>query len=921
MDVLNSLERGNLALVEPTSSLQTLLPEVIPPHSVFPERASSSRCNRKDLVHRLPSQTFLSAKERHEKKARDTGHFPPQQVDRLSKIQDDDYPSGETGPPKGLLDSVYRPKRCILARPRPQSLPKVSGLRHRTPKIQIPRAPLRTKRGSSHLHQDLSCRIEATPPPRGLSLSLPGRLACLGPELQRMPGSSSDRLGPPKENGLSHQRRQITSDASTEVHMAGSPVAHEVSSTGSSPKIKKGRPPSRTSLRRKTCVFQEMPRESPGQASVCLSGGSRLQDASQGSQQVLDQICQEGSKGLKGKDSPIPGEVFQEMVSGSLPQKKSSLETTIPLARCPYRRVPIGMGLSLVRRELRVREVVTHVPAPPYKRARVGDSVYSHQRPPSPARESHPGSCRQYDDSTLYQQEGLIQVSSPQQLDPIPRPPAPPLQPLPDSLSRGRGLQRGGGCALPGSSDKLRVVPGSSLLSVDVHTGSVPTNRSLCHARKSSTPELCLTHSGSSSGGERRFSHELEQVVGNLSVSPIPHDFTGFGEVEQLPRNGIRRCSLLAESSLVSSNDVQVEISHEVPKSLPVSESRSERFLMLLQQNPPPSRVDFLKEAYAGEVSHQSAEVLVQSIRPSSRRQYQTAWTAFTSFVRVKKPSRISNEVVLSFMKFLFVEKKFSPATVITYKTALSKPLKWAFGIDVSTQIFSDFYRALQNLRPATRVAAPEWKLDEVLLRLCSQEFTKKPSLVKVTMKLLFLLTLATGGRISEINALRRGNSFIKFLTNGDVQVVPDPRFIAKNEDPSRRRAPIVISRLLEEDGKPHKLCPVESLKYYLLLTSDFAEGPLFLNPTSFKPCSVPKMRYLFKELIILSNPKARGRFHDVRKFGSSLAFFSGMSLVELCDRVGWLSVGTFRKHYCKNIGSLSTACVAIGVPHNSPIN
>jgi len=285
--------------------------------------------------------------------------------------------------------------------------------------------------------------------------------------------------------------------------------------------------------------------------------------------------------------------------------------------------------------------------------------------------------------------------------------------------------------------------------------------------------------------------------------------------------------------------------------------------------------------------------------------------------VRKEKPKELSEEVVLAFMKFLFIERKFSPATVITYKTALAKPLLWAFDIDVSTQIFSDFYRALQNLRPATRSISPKWSLDEVLLHLCSEEFNSKPSLVKLTMKLLFLLTLATGGRISEINALRRGSSFLQFLKGGSVKVIPDPTFIAKNEDPSRRREPIVIPHLLKEDGTPHVLCPVDTLKKYLEYTSEMNEGPLFLNPISLRPCSIPKMRNLFKNLVNLSNPDARGRFHDVRKMGSSLAFFEGMSLSELCGRVGWSSVRTFRKFYCRNIGALSMACVAIGVSHN----
>lgn len=84
------------------------------------------------------------------------------------------------------------------------------------------------------------------------------------------------------------------------------------------------------------------------------------------------------------------------------------------------------------------------------------------------------------------------------------------------------------------------------------------------------------------------------------------------------------------------------------------------------------SHVDFLKKDYSGNLSGKSAEVLILAIRKSSRRQYHTAWKAFTNFVRSYKPKVIEDKVVLSFMKF-------SPATVAMYKSALFKPLLWAF--------------------------------------------------------------------------------------------------------------------------------------------------------------------------------------------------------------------------------------------------
>ena len=54
--------------------------------------------------------------------------------------------------------------------------------------------------------------------------------------------------------------------------------------------------------------------------------------------------------------------------------------------------------------------------------------------------------------------------------------------------------------------------------------------------------------------------------------------------------------------------------------------------------------------------------------------------------------------------------------------------------------------------------------------------------------------------------------------------------FLAKNENLVNRRDPIIIQALLEDDGTPHSLCPVGALHRYLILTSEYQEGPLFIH-------------------------------------------------------------------------------------------
>lgn len=163
------------------------------------------------------------------------------------------------------------------------------------------------------------------------------------------------------------------------------------------------------------------------------------------------------------------------------------------------------------------------------------------------------------------------------------------------------------------------------------------------------------------------------------------------------------------------------------------------------------------------------------------------------------------------------------------------------------------------------------------------------------------------------MQALRRGKAFLQFKVDGSLYLIPDPDFLAKNESPSARRAPIRIDPLSLPDGSPYPLCPVECLRVYLRKTSSLKEGALFLNPRTLKPASQACIRYTFRDLLVKTNPEVKPRFHNVRKWASSLALFSGRSTRELCDRIGWSSVKVFKKHYLKQLSFFPFACISVG--------
>ena len=225
--------------------------------------------------------------------------------------------------------------------------------------------------------------------------------------------------------------------------------------------------------------------------------------------------------------------------------------------------------------------------------------------------------------------------------------------------------------------------------------------------------------------------------------------------------------------------------------------------------------MDFLKVVFTDLFSKENAEVLLHSVRSSTSHQYDCIWSSFCSFVKAQKPSVITDTFVLSFLRFLFYKKGLAPTTITSYKSALIRPLKYAFGLDLGEPFYIDFLKALANLRPNRPLPPVRWSVDKALSLALSDRFQRNPSLEDRTMCTIFLLALATGARVSEMGAFLRGDDDIVF-SEGGMTLYPNPNFLAKNEHPLGRRNPLWIQSLLDSHGNHLPLCPVQGVKKLL---------------------------------------------------------------------------------------------------------
>ena len=135
------------------------------------------------------------------------------------------------------------------------------------------------------------------------------------------------------------------------------------------------------------------------------------------------------------------------------------------------------------------------------------------------------------------------------------------------------------------------------------------------------------------------------------------------------------------------------------------------------------------------------------------------------TFLRLKDVIIVNCETVAAFMRYLFNEKRLVPQTIASYKTALASPLLLGWGINVS-DFSKGTLKAFSLQHPAVPVRPVPWSLDKVLGVLEEPEYCTVLNIDMVLSICLFLLSLATGSRMSELLVLQRGREFLDFGEN-----------------------------------------------------------------------------------------------------------------------------------------------------------
>ena len=471
-----------------------------------------------------------------------------------------------------------------------------------------------------------------------------------------------------------------------------------------------------------------------------------------------------------------------------------------------------------------------------------------------------------------------------------------------------------------GGMDSVSVNPSPSLRQI-----RPAISGSFCDPLEQSTSSLCVPGSRSSSLCSRRHVHgvgvNLRVCVSSVHTAPsgsqedslvgcVLHHLDSTSLAEEVV---VQRSSGSADRSPHTSSSVSrtpVSASRSVPSPKP--------------GNSTPARLEVVKRGVRkAKFSGAVASLVAKARRQSTSRVYDSKWLAFCRWCRSRKtdPSSPSIQLIADFLVHLFHDLNLSVSTIKGYRAMLSNTLKMVKGAPSpgSDPVISELIRSFELARPVSRSLAPKWNLSVVLKSLIKGPFEPlgDASILHLTWKTVFLLTLATSKRRSEIHAFSVEPHCFRFNADGSVSLTFQPGFLAKNQLPSSLPPPIVVPSLSVSCGRddPDRLlCPVRALKFYRRATSASRgsrsrlflpiEGSGDISAATISRWIKATIRFAYAEVSPDDLNEFQVRAHELRALSSSWAFFKHAPLEEVLSAAFWRSATTFSSFYLRSFSS-----------------
>ncbi|XP_033096845.1 uncharacterized protein LOC117101084 [Anneissia japonica] len=430
-----------------------------------------------------------------------------------------------------------------------------------------------------------------------------------------------------------------------------------------------------------------------------------------------------------------------------------------------------------------------------------------------PAELSYKASARQYDSNCLHQaQRGYSRRQPVQTCSPN----VEMVQGQEDrahSTSCTREGQSGSGLSVQGICRQIgmdarptNILPNMQEIGVSSHSGFV------CIPDKPSTASICGLE-GRSRGYSDRCILDCMDERTKLCVSALLSLDTSAKEVAGGQRRGSGGRSNMDDSSLVPN------VSSNGHSTTTITTSRTADINTATFESGPSVNRDTtfsglacLRQHYASKgFSQEVADVMVDSCRGATHRQYQSAWKKWSGWCNQRNISPVS--APLSFILDFLVEYEKqgrSYRTISVYRSAISRYHEPINNCTIGQNAdVCCLMKGFFNRNPPKPKYLVTWEIEPVLSFLLSLPDWESLSLKMLTLKMVLLLNLVTIGRVSslvhiDISRLNISENSLKFI----------PSKLAKQSRPNYNIRWVVI-----EAFEDKRLCPVTAVTRYLECT------------------------------------------------------------------------------------------------------
>ena len=483
-------------------------------------------------------------------------------------------------------------------------------------------------------------------------------------------------------------------------------------------------------------------------------------------------------------------------------------------------------------------------------------------------------------------------------------------------------------------TDLHRVVPESGNSKQDFPDHGLSINRPVCHTSEPQAATICVTHTGSEGAINRCHLDGLESHT-RLCVSTVSSHSNCDKQNTDIPVQNSIDSSFMARQTMVSRTPRSVGVTTGISASNAKSACSAKRQNSASKsRSSTTSRLGIVKQSLRDkQFSREVAEHVSKARRDSTVKVYDAKSQIFRDWANERKidPIQATPQIVADFLTFLFSVKKCQVSTIRGYRCTISNTLKFRTGYDFGSHpVLSELIKSFAKQRPVDRSLAPKWDLAFVLSHMSKAPFEPldKASLFHLSVKTVFLVTLATARRVSEVHAFSIDSDHLRFSNlDGSLILRTKLGFLAKNQLPSRAPDSIIIPRLSnfchKSDNFNRMLCPVRAVKIYLNKTKSLRKRRkrLFIPTQGDQDLAKPTLsrwvKYAIKNAYdtISKNPLSlfKPRAHELRAISASWAYMNYIPLEEILKSAVWSSTSLFASHYLRDFREQTENLRAMG--------